>query len=196
MTIVYIHGATASERSFAFIQKSLKAKNPIYLNYDKDGTAGGNLSTMINDLSMHKEPLFIVAHSLGGIYAVYLQKEIENITGVVSLASPFNGSEIATWGAMLNPNYQLFRDITPHSHFIKDSRKIPITVPWLQVVTTVGDVPWIMGNNDGIVTKSSMTCREDIEYEEVNRNHYEIVLSKRVIDIIKKRIPKVVDFSA
>ena len=190
MKFVYIHGATASERSFAFIQKSINAKDPIFLNYEKDGTASGNLSEMIEQLNSHKDDYFIVSHSLGGIYAVYLQKEIQKIKGVVSLATPFNGSEIATWGAMLNPNYQLFRDITPHSHFIKDSRKIPITVPRLQVVTTTGDVPWIMGANDGIVTRTSMICRDDVETEEVDRNHYEIVLSKRVVDIIKKRAYK------
>jgi hypothetical protein len=57
----------------------------------------------------------------------------------------------------------------------------------MQVVTTVGDVPWISGENDGIVTRKSMTCRDDIEYAEVDRNHYEIVLSDRVVEIIKNK---------
>jgi len=191
MKIVYIHGATASERSFAFIQKSLRAKNPIYLNYEKNTTAKDNLSVMkIELLKQVDEPLYVIAHSLGGVYATYLQEEYSNIKGVISLATPFNGSEIAMWGAMLNPSYQLFQDITTSSDFIRNSRKIEIKVPWLQVVTTVGDVPWINGRNDGIVTHSSMTCRDDVEYIELDRNHYEIVLSKRVVDIIKKRINK------
>ena len=190
MKTVYIHGATASERSFAFIQKSLRTKDHIFLNYEKDTTAKDNLSIMKIELLKHNEPLFIIAHSMGGLYASYLQEDNPNIKGVVSLATPFNGSEIAMWGAMLNPSYQLFQDITAHSSFIRDSRKIDIKVPWLQVVTTVGDVPWIQGINDGIVTRSSMTCRDDVEYTEIDRNHYEVVLSKRVVDIIKKRLYK------
>jgi|SRR6056300_1118397 len=190
MRVVYIHGATASERSFAFIQKSIRAKDPIFLNYEKDTTAKDNLSSMKIELSKHDEPFYIIAHSMGGLYATYLQKHFENVKGVVSLATPFNGSEIATWGAMLNPSYQLFQDITTRSSFITQSRDIEITVPWLQVVTTIGDVPWISGKNDGIVTYSSMTCRDDVEYVEIDRNHYEVVLSKRVVDIIKKRLYK------
>lgn len=191
MRTVYIHGATASERSFAFIAKSLRTKDPIYLNYEKDGTAQDNLAEMIEILDNIDGPFVIVAHSLGGVYATYLQAEFGTaIQGVVSLATPFNGSEIATWGAMLNPGYQLFRDIRTSSDFIRTSRKVEIKCPWLQVVTTVGDVPWIQGTNDGIVTRSSMMCRDDVEYTEIDRNHYEIVLSKRVVDILKKRLYK------
>ena len=188
MRVVYIHGATASERSFAFIQKSIRAKNPIYLNYEKNTTAKENLESMIGTLDFEDGPFYIIAHSLGGVYATYLQQEFGAVQGVISLATPFNGSEIATWGAMLNPSYQLFKDITTHSSFIRNSRNIEIKCPWLQIVTTVGDVPWITGANDGIVTQSSMTCRNDVEYLEIDRNHYEIVLSKRVVSLIKKRL--------
>lgn len=55
----------------------------------------------------------------------------------------------------------------------------------MQIVTTVGDVPWLVGENDGVVTRSSMTCRDDVEYATVDRNHYEIVQSQRVVDYIK-----------
>jgi hypothetical protein len=186
MKTIYIHGATASQRSFAYIQKSIRAKDPIYLDYDKDSDAHDNLQVMYDTLDMIDGPFRIICHSLGGIYAVYLQNEFRSaIRQVVSLATPFGGSEIATWGSMLNPGYQLFKDITTNSQFIRNSLKMPIVVPWVQVVTTTGDVPWLAGKNDGIVTQKSMTCRDDVEYTEVDRNHYEIVLSQRVINIIK-----------
>ena len=190
MRTVYIHGATASERSFAFISKSLRTKDPIYLNYEKDGSAQDNLAEMKSTLDTVDEPIVIVAHSLGGVYATYLQHMFDKVKGVVSLATPFGGSELATWGSIFNTHYQLFKDIRPTSDFIKDICKIEIKCPWLQVVTTVGDVPWIQGTNDGIVTRSSMMCRDDVEYTEIDRNHYEVVLSKRVVDIIKKRVYK------
>jgi len=185
MKTVYIHGATASERSFAFIQKSICANDPVYLNYNKEGHAKDNLNEMIANLDNIEGPFFIIAHSLGGVYATYLQQHFDSVNGVVSLATPFNGSELATWGSIFNPHYRLFKDISPNSEFIRYSRKIDIECPWMQVVTTVGDVPWIQGTNDGIVTRSSMTCRDDIEYAEVDRNHYEVVLSQRVVDVIK-----------
>ena len=187
MRIVYIHGATASERSFAFIQKSLDCKDPIYLNYSKHTVAVDNLAIMMKTLNDIDDEFFVIAHSLGGVYASYLQQHFDSIKGVVSLATPFNGSELASWGTVFNPHYQLFKDISPNSEFIRYSRKIDIECPWMQVVTTVGDVPWIRGTNDGIVTRKSMTCRDDIEYAEVDRNHYEIVLSDRVVEIIKNK---------
>jgi len=191
MKIVYIHGATASERSFAYIQKSIRADKPVYLNYDKDTRAKENLQRMYDILDYEDGPFFFVCHSLGGIYATYLQQEFSTATkGVVSLATPFGGSEIATWGSMLNPGYQLFKDITTSSSFIKNSTAINITCPWTQIVTTEGDVPWLTGRNDGIVTRWSMTCRSDVDYVTVDRNHYEIILSQRVVDIIKQRAYK------
>jgi hypothetical protein len=117
-----------------------------------------------------------------------LQAEFANSAKAVSLATPFDGSEIAMWSSMLLPHYQLFSDITPNSDFIKGSRKIPITIPWTQFVTTEGDVPWLRGANDGIVTKDSMVCRDDTDLINIDRNHYEIVQSKRVVDFLKNML--------
>jgi len=185
MRVVYIHGATASCRSFAYIQSSIQASNPIYLNYDRDRSASVNLTDMTEMLEYVDDDLYIICHSLGGIYAVYLQEWFDNVKRVVSLATPFNGSEIASWSSVFLPHYQLFQDITPDSRFIKKSRNIEIRVPWTNFVSTAGDVPWLIGQNDGIVTRSSMTMRDDVDYVEIDRNHYEILQSNRVLSFIK-----------
>lgn len=186
MKTIYIHGATASERSFAYIQKSIGFSNPVYLNYNKENSAKDNLAEMKQKLGQETGPFFFVCHSLGGIYAIYLQDIFrESTKSVVSLSTPFAGSEAAVWGSILNPGFQLFQDIKITSPFIKNTFYKEITVPWTQVVSTVGDVPWINGANDGVVTTRSMKYRSDVKYEYIDRNHYEIVLSRRVVDIIQ-----------
>ena len=191
MRIVYIHGAKASSRSFAYIQKNLKAKDALFVEYEHEQSAFDNLAEMTDIISNIKEPIFYITHSLGGVYAIYLQNTIKNSAMAVSLATPFGGSEIAVWSRMFLPHYQLFTDIVPNSDFIKGSRDIPIRIPWTQVVTTDGEVPWLRGPNDGIVTRDSMLCRSDeMDTIEVDRNHYEIVQSQRVVELIKEKITK------
>jgi len=189
MRVVYIHGATATERKFAYIQKNINVKNPIYINYNsKDANAQENLEFLKETLREQMRPndkLFYIMHSLGGIYGIYLQEEFPyNSSQAVSLATPFGGSEVAQWGRWFAPQYQLFADIVPTSRFISNSRKIKISIPWKQVITTTGDVPLIAGKNDGIVTMESMMCRDDVDYYAIDRNHYEIVQSKRTVSLI------------
>lgn len=192
MKVVYIHGATATHNSFAFIQKSLEAKNYLYIEYPRDKTAFENLDNMKDIiLNNETEPMFIVCHSLGGIYALHLLEQFDNIRGVVSLATPFAGSDIAVWGKIMNPSYKLFNDITPRSEFIRTTRDIDVKIPWTQIVTTTGEVPWMEQPNDGVVTRQSMMARSDVDYVEISNNHYEIVQCTRAVEVIKSSWKKV-----
>ena len=192
MKVVYIHGATATHNSFAFIQKSLEAKNYLYIEYPRDKTAFENLDNMKDIiLNNETEPMFIICHSLGGIYALHLLEQFDNIRGVVSLATPFAGSDIAVWGKIMNPSYKLFNDITPRSEFIRTTRDIDVKIPWTQIVTTTGEVPWMEQPNDGVVTKKSMMARSDVDYVEISNNHYEIVQCTRAVEVIKSCWQKV-----
>lgn len=189
MKLIYIHGATASQRSFGYLVEKLNYSNHEHFEYDSKNPFKKNLELMQERLDQIDQKVFIVAHSLGGIYTVHLtEKFSDKIVGVVSLATPFGGSDMALWAGMLNPTYRLFSDITPNSWPIKHSKKIKISLPWTQVVTTVGDVPWLLEQNDGVVTRSSMTSRKDVELIEIDRNHYEIVQSIRVYELIQDRI--------
>jgi hypothetical protein len=45
--------------------------------------------------------------------------------------------------------------------------------------------------NDGVVTIASQKHHDDMELIEIDYNHYEVVLSEKVINIIKDRIKKI-----
>jgi len=191
MKIVYIHGATASHNSFAFIQEVLKAEDYLYIDYPRTKTAQENLEDMTKRIGSTTGPLFIVCHSMGGLYALHLLEQFpKRIKQVVSLATPFAGSELAILGKVMNKDYLLFNDIMPHSDFVKSTKYIEVKCPWTQVVTTIGDVPWMEAPNDGVVTRKSMTARTDINYVEIDDNHYEIVQSGRVVKLLKEKIVK------
>jgi hypothetical protein len=44
--------------------------------------------------------------------------------------------------------------------------------------------------NDGVVTISSMRHHADMELVDVDYNHYEVVLSDKIVNIIDERIKK------
>jgi hypothetical protein len=71
------------------------------------------------------------------------------------------------------------------------ARKIDIKHPWTNIVTTSGNSPWIIHDNDGVVTVKSMKCRTDMNLIEVDINHYEVVLSPITINIIKDKLKEI-----
>ena len=186
--VVFIHGANASSRSFNYVKEHCGITDFTDLSYNSADGFAHNLAAMREDLK-GKKNFYIVAHSLGGIYSLYIQKEFP-VKGVVSIATPFRGSRTAEWAKMFVPMYKLFHDVGPRATPIVDSLKISINCPWLQVVSTTGNVPWHWGENDGVVTLKSMTCRKDVEYEYMSYNHYEILIAKEVAELIQNRLTK------
>ena len=188
--VVFIHGANATNKSFNYIRRYADIKdNYSFLNYNSADGFAHNLAGMREDLK-DKKDFFIVTHSLGGIYATYLQNEFK-VKGVVSISTPFRGSRTADWAKMFVPMYRLFQDVGLRSAPIIDALKIDIKVPWLQIVSTSGHVPWHFSDNDGVVTLKSMTWRKDVAIEFVDYNHYEALISEEVAKLVKDRIQSV-----
>jgi hypothetical protein len=73
---------------------------------------------------------------------------------------------------------------------MKQAKQIKIQHPWTNVVTLRGQSPFIPTANDGVVSIESQKHHADMELVEVEYNHYEVVLSDQVIDIIKERVKK------
>lgn len=186
--LVFIHGANATSHSFNYLLEAIKPKKYTLIDYQSSHGFYNNLNRMKEELS-YKGKLFIVAHSLGGIYAVHLLEHLP-IMGAVTLATPYGGSGLADWAKLMVPTHRLFHEVGVRSKPIVRSKEITISVPWLQIVTTAGRVPWILGDNDGLVARSSMTAKKGIEYKELPYNHYEIMASPEAAQIIGQRYHK------
>jgi pimeloyl-ACP methyl ester carboxylesterase len=188
MNIVYIHGASATSDSFNYIRSHITGRTETLIEYNSNNGFAQNLLDMKKQLD-GKDRMVFVCHSLGGIYAVYLAQHFaDRVLGAITLSTPYGGAESADYAKYFLPFNRLLRDIGPGSTPIKDSNLIPICHPWINVVTTRGDSPWIMQPNDGVVTVSSMRHRSDMQLLELYINHYEIVISPDAAEIIDRFI--------
>jgi len=188
MQLVYIHGASATSESFNYIRS--KIGDGIAINYDSRNGFENNLADMIEQLKDVKDMAFI-AHSLGGIYSLHLANAMpKQVLGAVTLSTPYGGAEVAEFAKFFLPFSRLMRDIGPSSWVMRQADKIKIQHPWTNVVTVKGQSPFMHEANDGVVTIASMKHHDDMELVEVDYNHYEVVLSDQIVDIIRERIKK------
>jgi pimeloyl-ACP methyl ester carboxylesterase len=188
MTLVYIHGASATSESFNYIRSKLG--NGIDINYDSRNGFENNLEDIMAQLKNVKDMAFI-AHSLGGIYSLHIANAMpKQVRGAVTLSTPYGGAEVADYAKYFLPFSRLMRDIGPNSWAFKQADKIKIQHPWTNVVTVKGQSPFMLAHNDGVVTVSSQKHHEDMELIEVDYNHYEVVLAEPVVGIIKERVNK------
>ena len=188
MNIVYIHGASATGESFNYIREHIGGSDMI-LDYNSADGFKHNLNSMLKQLEDVTD-IFFVAHSLGGIYALHLANLIPNqVLGAITLSTPYGGAETADFAKYFLPFSRLLKDIGPHSWPMRQADQIEIHHPWANIVTVKGSAAWIMGPNDGIVTVASQRHHDQgMELIEVDYNHYEVVLSDRVIAIIQDKI--------
>jgi pimeloyl-ACP methyl ester carboxylesterase len=188
MKLVYIHGANATSESFNYIRDKLG--KGIDINYDSRNGFENNLKDMLAELNNVKKIAFI-AHSLGGIYALHIANTIpKQVLGAVTLSTLYGGAEVADYAQYFLPFSRLMRDIGPSSWVMKQADKIKIQHPWTNIVTVKGQSPFMHEPNDGVVTIASQKHHEDMELLEIDYNHYEVVLSDRVVNIIKERTNK------
>lgn len=186
MTLVYIHGASATSESFNYIRSKLGTG--IDINYDSRNGFENNLEDMKAQLKDTKNIAFI-AHSLGGIYSLHLANIMpDKIKGAVTLSTPYGGAEVADYAQYFLPFSRLMRDIGPSSWVMKQANRIKIQHPWTNIVTVKGQSPFMHEPNDGVVTIASQKYHDDMELVEVDYNHYEVVLAEPVIKIIKERV--------
>lgn len=191
MLLVYIHGASATSDSFNYIREHIGG-NDMVINYDSRNGFEKNLADMRYQLST-VDDIFFVCHSLGGVYALHLANAMpDQVLGAVTLSTPYGGAEIADVAKYFMPFSRLLKDIGPNSWAMRQAAEIEVHHPWCNIVTTVGNSPWLHGKNDGVVTVASQQHHgQDMELIELAHNHYEVVLNRDVITIIKDRIERI-----
>ena len=183
INVIWCHGANQTSLSFEYLRDKLQFPNEILVNYSSMNRFYDNLE-MIADTCKGKGPHFVVGHSMGGLYALHLTKYVR-VVGGISISTPFRGSSTADWAKYIVPSYPLFKDIGRKSDPIKEANEIKLDIPWTQIVTTAGSVPYHNGPNDGVCTIASMSHRTDMTHVEVNHTHYETMVSDHVAEIIK-----------
>lgn len=192
--IVYIHGASATAESFSYIRQFVRdhvEEQDVCFEYKSADGFGHNLENMKGQLD-DAERLFFISHSLGGIYALHLANYYNDRTvGGISLSTPYGGCLQADFARYFLPFSRLMRDIGTMSGPMREAQRLPAPPNWTNIVTTVGDSPWIHEPNDGVVTIKSMQYRDDFELIELPLNHYEVVLSSRVVDIILAKLKSI-----
>lgn len=183
-SIVMIHGANQSNTSFEFIRHALPGFQ--YINIDWSATAGfeNNLDEMINVVSK-AGPVYLVGHSMGGIYAAHLSQHVDCIGGAV-LSAPWGGSKAADWIKYTAPSYPIYKEVGTKSLLLKEACTVPLPGRWTNFISTKGNVPGMGTDNDCVLTVESMETRKDIYDIYVDATHYEILLSTSVIHSLGK----------
>jgi len=185
INVIWLHGANQTSLSFKYLQTKTQFSKEIMVNYSSMDRFYDNLD-MITEQCQNRGPHFVVGHSMGGLYALHLTKYLR-VVGGISISTPFRGSSTADWAKYVVPSYPLFRDIGRKSDPIKKAHEIELDIPWTQIVSTTGSVPYHNGPNDGVVTLASMTHRTDMELVEVAHTHYETMCSDQVAEIVAER---------
>ena len=185
-TILFIHGANASAMSWNYLRDKVQIDQQEFAEYTSSHGFYKNLNLMINNLN--SGPYIIVGHSLGGIYGLHLAQHLgDRFLGGVSISTPFGGVHIADWAAVIYPFVRLFKDVGVSSKPITEALHIAENLhkPWIKVISTRGNVPWIIGKNDGVVTISSQHINA-LPFVEIPTTHYESVMSDKTVKIINK----------
>ena len=183
INVIWCHGANQTSLSFKYLQTKTQFPNEIMVNYSSMNRFYDNLE-MIADNCKGKGPHFVIGHSMGGLYAIHLTEYVR-VVGGVSISTPFRGSSTADWAKYIVPSYPLFKDIGRRSDPIREANEIKLDIPWTQVVSTAGSVPYHNGPNDGVCTIASMQHRTDMTHVEVAHTHYETMVSDKVAEVIQ-----------
>lgn len=187
-SIVLIHGANQTNLTFEYVRNALPGFT--FINIDWSPSAGfkDNLAAMINAVK-ESGYVYLVGHSMGGIYAAHLSQHVDCIGGA-TIASPWAGSKAANFLKYVVPSDPIYREVQTKSVILKEAREFNLPGRWTNYVTTRGDLPGLGGANDCVLTYESMTARADLHTKFIDATHYEVVMSPLMVQSLANNFLK------
>lgn len=183
MIIWYVHGAGASARSFAWLRQHLSEFPAESFNYALNEPMTEVAARCTATIEADGRPAIVVGHSLGGVVAMVCAAAT-NVERVVSICAPFGGVRMADMMAMFI-SHPLVQDLRSYSPLLTSLRQRLVVKPHLAIVGSSG-LPFVREPNDGVVTVASQTALPGARYEMVDLNHFEVLMSDDVAELIRK----------
>jgi len=191
-TVLYIHGLNCTGKIFTYLRSQLPRHEAIVAEYDSEQAIEASLQSILESNLLHEAgPMWIVGHSLGGILGYLLALRYGkrfDIKGLVSISTPFGGSATAGILRWFFMSVNVLKDITPGSKIIKEVTTKRLKTPFISIISTDGNLPFIAGQNDGIVTLESQRASLAKYKLDVQANHFEIMQDRQTAAIIKSFI--------
>lgn len=184
LRICYVHGAGASPRSFNWLCDRLPSHTPKLFSYPI-GESVGSVARRLEAELRDDVQTVLMGHSLGGVIAA-LCSELPNVYRLVTLCAPFGGVRYVDVMSLFSFE-PLFHDLRPHGHLLSSLRHRSSYTPHLGIVGTSG-LPFITEQNDGVVTVSSQTALSGAIYKMLPLNHFEVLLSSEVVNLVTEFI--------
>lgn len=126
--LVLIHGAGASNLSFAYVRHLLSSYCQILSpNYVIDQEPEDLINNIVNEILdvFGDQPVTLVGHSFGGIIGAFICSSGKvNARNLVTAGTPWAGSRFAKWLGMMNPSNLLFTNMNPGSDLIQKLSQI------------------------------------------------------------------------
>jgi pimeloyl-ACP methyl ester carboxylesterase len=189
-TIVFLHGLNCSSKIFSHLRTQLPSHNSILVEYDSSQHIEKSYSSVLKQLP-EKGSFNIIGHSLGGIIGRLLASRTElPIEKLITISTPFGGSEAAGLLRWFYPGFHVLRDIAPKSPVIKEVLGSVIACDFLSIVSVAGNLPFMSQENDGIVTIKSQVAVPATHRARVNANHFEAVQDAQTVKEISTFIWK------
>jgi pimeloyl-ACP methyl ester carboxylesterase len=186
-TILFVHGLNCTGKIFTHLRSQLPEHQAIVAHYDTSQPIEKSLEQVRAEVET-TDPLWIVGHSLGGIigYLLALRNDSEfKINGLASISTPFGGSSTASILRWFFSRMDVLRDISPSSRIIEEVTTKKIKQPFISIISVDGTLPFISGDNDGIVTIESQRASLARRKVEVVANHFEVMQDCKTAATVK-----------